>query len=257
MSTPQSETDIAWSTDNLADPHKVADKAARVERMFAAIAPSYDLNNRVHSLWRDQAWRRRTVKLAGVDANCVVVDVACGTGDQALAFADAAAQRVIGIDFTQPMLDIAEVKRQRAAAAYDNVSFQWGDAMRLDNVPDSSADIVSITFGIRNVAKPQAAIDEFARILKPGGRLVILEFSLPRNVILRGLYNFYFKQILPRSASLIARDRSGAYRYLPQSVNTFIGREELIAMMRSAGFIDVKPHALTFGVAVCYRGIKP
>ena len=97
---------------------------------------------------------------------------------------------------------------------------------------------------------------EFKRILRPGGRLIILEFSLPTNPLLRALYNFYFRQILPRTATLISGDKTGAYRYLPQSVNTFIGREQMMEMMRAAGFERVEQHAMTFGVCICYRGVR-
>ena len=127
--------------------------------------------------------------------------------------------------------------------------------MRLP-IADASVDVVSIAFGIRNVAQPQRAIAEFFRVLKPGGRLIILEFSLPTNPILRGLYNFYFKHIMPRTATLIARDKSGAYKYLPRSVNTFINRETLTAMMREAGFVEPAQKTVTFGIAVIYRGVK-
>lgn len=221
--------------------------------MFSAIAGSYDLNNRVHSLGRDQAWRRAAVKAATVRPGDVVLDVACGTGDLTEAFARTPAGSVLGVDFTFNMLQHAQRKREARQA---DVAYALGDAQQLP-AADGSADVVSIAFGIRNVASPQRAIDEFHRVLKPGGRLVILEFSLPRNPILRWGYNLYFRQVLPRTASLIARDRSGAYRYLPQSVNTFIDRPRLMAMMSDAGFVEVTARPLTFGIAVAYRGVKP
>jgi demethylmenaquinone methyltransferase/2-methoxy-6-polyprenyl-1,4-benzoquinol methylase len=243
----------AWDEKLLKDPHAVADKRGRVQRMFAAIAPSYDLNNRLHSLWMDQRWRRRAVRISLVGSNDLVVDVACGTGDLTIAFADAIfdqnqeAQTPIGIDFTYAMLPIA---RRKADLRWIN-----GDAQSLP-LPDEFADVVSIAFGIRNVADPGAAIREFFRVLKPGGRLVILEFSLPTNPILRGIYNFYFRSILPRTATLISGDKTGAYKYLPESVNTFVGREQMMRMMRDAGFQRVEQFAMTFGVCVCYRGFK-
>jgi demethylmenaquinone methyltransferase/2-methoxy-6-polyprenyl-1,4-benzoquinol methylase len=130
-----------------------------------------------------------------------------------------------------------------------------GDALALP-LPDACAGVVSIAFGIRNVADPAAAVREFHRVLRPGGRLVILEFSLPTNPLLRGLYNFYFRKILPRTATWISRDKTGAYKYLPESVNTFITRDRMTEMMTAAGFQQVEQHPLTFGVCVCYRGVK-
>ena len=264
--------DPAWTQDDLKnDPHAAADKARRVQQMFSAIAPSYDLNNRLHSMGRDQAWRRAAVKMAQVKLGNVVLDVACGTGDLSGAFAETEALRVIGIDFTYEMLEMTRKKfdihafppaperktnDQGFIAETQRLSFHTGDAMRLP-IADASVDVVSIAFGIRNVAQPQRAIAEFYRVLRPGGRLIILEFSLPTNPVLRGLYNFYFKHIMPRTATLIARDKSGAYKYLPRSVNTFINRETLTAMMREAGFTEPAQKAVTFGIAVIYRGIKP
>jgi demethylmenaquinone methyltransferase/2-methoxy-6-polyprenyl-1,4-benzoquinol methylase len=266
----------AWDEKLLRDPHAVADKRSRVRRMFAAIAPSYDLNNRLHSLWMDQHWRRRAVKLAALRETDRVVDVACGTGDLTLAmthglwpaFGDwpPAAGQVVGIDFTFEMLPLARAKARlavegRAAdgttlSTADHILWLNGDAQALP-LPDASADVVSIAFGIRNVADPAAAVREFYRVLRPGGRLIILEFSLPTNSLLRGLYNFYFRQVLPRTATLISGDKTGAYKYLPESVNTFIGRDEMTAMMAGAGLTQVEQFAMTFGVCVCYRGVKP
>ncbi|MDB5292042.1 MAG: ubiE [Phycisphaerales bacterium] len=281
--TGNSPTDTAapaWDEALLRNPHTVADKRGRVQRMFAAIAPSYDLNNRLHSLWMDESWRKKAVKLAEVRPSDHVVDVACGTGDLTLRFAQALSNaanagqgrqyrvvpprdQVLGIDFTYEMLPLA---RQKAMARpvkgvggghtlASLAQFACGDATALP-LPDESADVASIAFGIRNVADPSAAVREFFRILRPGGRLLILEFSLPTNALLRAFYNFYFRKILPRTATLISGDRTGAYKYLPESVNTFIGREQMMTMMRDAGFTQVEQHPMTFGVCVCYRAEK-
>jgi demethylmenaquinone methyltransferase / 2-methoxy-6-polyprenyl-1,4-benzoquinol methylase len=271
--------EAAWDEALLRDPHAVADKRSRVRRMFAAIAPSYDLNNRLHSLWMDQHWRSTAVKLADVQRTDVLVDVACGTGDLTLKLADRLVEvynhnagsyplvpprdQVFGIDFTYEMLPLARQKALewpvRGARAFNmNQIAQWlcGDAAALP-LPDSSADVVTIAYGIRNVAEPAAAIREFRRILRPNGRLLVLEFSLPSNPILRGLYNFYFRKVLPRTATLISGDTSGAYKYLPESVNTFIGRPQMMQMMRDAGFEQVQQFPMTFGVCICYLGRIP
>jgi demethylmenaquinone methyltransferase/2-methoxy-6-polyprenyl-1,4-benzoquinol methylase len=240
-----------WSDSLLTNPHAVADKRSRVRSMFAAIAPSYDLNNRLHSLWMDQWWRRRAVRLAELRPGDRVVDVACGTGDLAIRFARALGKdrQVVGIDFTHEMLPIARRKAQKIA---------WlnGDALALP-LADGCADVVSIAFGIRNVADPAAACREFRRVLRPGGRLIILEFSLPSLAPLRAMYNFYFRKVLPRTATWISGDKTGAYKYLPESVNTFIDRAAMMCMMTDAGFTGVSQHPMTFGICVCYRGWLP
>jgi demethylmenaquinone methyltransferase / 2-methoxy-6-polyprenyl-1,4-benzoquinol methylase len=268
-------TPPTWTDRDMGDPHGAADKAQRVQAMFAAIAHSYDLNNRLHSLGRDQAWRRAAVKAANLRPGEVVLDVACGTGDVALAFARAGAGRVMGVDFTVEMLQLAERKAERGKAIgpaaqqsgdagpehqtsnieHQTLAFVAGDALRLP-IADASVDIVSIAFGIRNVADPAAALREFYRVLRPGGRVVVLEFSMPESRMWRGLYQFYFHQVLPRTATWIARDRTGAYKYLPRSVSTFIDRQGMLAAMGAAGFADPAMRRLTLGIAVVYRGVK-
>ncbi len=249
----------AWDESTLQAPHEEQDKAARVNQMFSAIAESYDLNNRVHSLWQDQAWRRKAVRLARVKPDQdTVVDVACGTGDLSFAFAQANPSKVVGIDFVSKMIDVANLKADRLqdeyqAADFPLPDFRVGDAMELD-VPNEFANVVSIAFGIRNVTDPSQALCEFRRILQPGGRVIILEFSLPRNLLLRAGYNFYFNHIMPRTATLLSRDRSGAYKYLPRSVNTFIERDAMVSRMEDAGFINVTQHPMTFGICIGYLG---
>lgn len=236
----------AWSQAQLAgDPHAATDKPERVRSMFAAIAPAYDLNNRLHSLWRDQAWRRFAVRESGLEPGEKVIDVACGTGDLSLAFARAGAGLVIGVDFTLEMLRVA---RERKAGP--RITYVQGDAQRLP-LADACADVVSIAFGIRNVQDVDLALREFCRVLRPGGRLVVLEFSEPRNPLVRWFNTLYCRQIMPRTATWISGDKSGAYRYLPRSVETFLTPEQLRVKIEATGFTDVRIYPLTLGICCC------
>ena len=255
---PPSSSGLVWSaTDLVDDPHAVADKAERIRRMFAAIAHRYDLNNRLHSFGRDQAWRRAAVRLCRVGPEDDVLDAACGTGDLAEAFAAAGPAAVCGVDFTPAMIRIA---RRKAAAVSrrrggPSPSYHCGDVLDLP-FDGGRFDVVSIAFGIRNVTDPDRALREFHRVLRPGGRLIILEFSEPPNPLLRWLNHFYSARVMPFTATLVSGDRTGAYRYLPRSVATFLDRGELVARMTEAGFTSITQHPMTFGVCVGYLGKK-
>lgn len=253
---PTASNAPAWTDDDLrGSPHGRDDKPARVRSMFAAIAGSYDLNNRLHSFWRDQAWRKAAVRMAAVKPGDHVLDCACGTGDLTMAFARTEASKVVGSDFTQAMLDIAETKRKPLGEHSDKVTYEQADATALP-YDDGSFDVISIAFGIRNVSEPALALTEFFRVLRPGGRLVILEFDTPRFAPIRWGNDLYTKRIMPLTATLIARDRSGAYKYLPKSVETFLDRDQLAEACRGAGFGEIAQKAMTFGVCVCTRAVK-
>ncbi|MBS0191157.1 MAG: bifunctional demethylmenaquinone methyltransferase/2-methoxy-6-polyprenyl-1,4-benzoquinol methylase UbiE [Phycisphaerales bacterium] len=250
---PASSDHAAWTQRELAgNPHQNSDKAAKVRSMFSAIAPKYDLNNRLHSFGRDQAWRRFAVRAAGVRPGEKVLDVACGTGDLTQEFARSAAGSVLGVDFTGAMLDVARQKQTRLSPQQSSkIQYAQGDATAL-NLPDESFDVLSIAFGIRNVSSPDKALAEFRRVLRPGGRLVILEFDRPSWFPMRQLNDFYCGWVMPRTASLIARDRSGAYRYLPKSVGTFFTRQQMKDAITRAGFQQPAATGLTLGICVCY-----
>ncbi len=247
-----------WTDAELTDVHARADKHDRVRAMFGAIARRYDLNNRVHSFWRDQAWRRFAVRAADVKPADRVLDVACGTGDLTLAFATRSpANEVVGVDFTPEMLELASPKaRQIKNLDPARVSFEQGDAMNL-RFDDASFDVVSIAFGIRNVQEPDKALAEFFRVLRPGGRLIVLEFDKPTNPLAAWGNALYCQRIMPITATLLAGDRSGAYRYLPKSVSAFATSAELADAIERAGFQNVAPKRLTMGVCACTRAIRP
>lgn len=248
---------VAWTDPELTNPHQSAEKAAKVRGMFGAIAGSYDLNNRVHSLWQDQRWRRAGVRAASVKPGDEVLDVACGTGDLTQLFARTHAKRVIGLDFTPAMLEVAREKLpgERAEVA-SKVQYMEGDAMALP-FDNATFDVVSIGFGIRNVSEPPKAIAEFARVLRPGGRLVILEFAQPRNPLMRWFNGLYCARIMPRTATVISGDKTGAYKYLPASVGTFWTPRQMQEALEHAGFRDVTARPMTMGICVCYRALRP
>ena len=225
--------------------------------MFTSIARRYDLNNRLHSFGRDQSWRRKAVELAHVKPSDEVLDAACGTGDLSLLFAQMGARRVVGVDFTEAMLELARLKAQAMVAQRGPttaaVEFAHADVTRLP-FDHRTFDIVSIAFGLRNVEKPELALREFRRVMRPGGRLLILEFSTPPNAIVRAVNRVYTRNIMPLTASLIAHDRSGAYRYLPRSIETFPEGEELEEAVCAAGFARSQRQPLTFGICAITIG---
>ncbi len=247
MTAPKEPQNPAWDQDRLReDPHKDQEKASRVREMFSSIAHAYDLNNRLHSLWLDESWRRLAVRMAGPVTGLDVLDVACGTGDLSLHFARAGARSVVGLDYTPAMLDVARTKAKRRGGSAAAIGFVEGDAQQLP-FQDASMDITSIAFGIRNVADPAKAIREFRRVLRPTGKMAILEFSQPSLPLVRTLHGLYTQRIMPWTATLLARDRSGAYRYLPRSVETFLAPDDLRRIAFEAGFARVEQKSLTLG----------
>ena len=226
----------------------------RIAGMFDAIAPRYDLLNRLLSAGIDRYWRRRAIDSLGLTGREVLVDVATGTADVALEACTprrgtSRAARVVGVDFAGAMLALG-VGKVKAAGESGRIVLVQGDAMRLP-VAGQSADAVTIAFGIRNVQAAPVACAEMARVLKPGGRLAILEFGVPRLPGLSGLYQWYFRAVLPRVGSLIS-GHTGAYSYLPASVGTFTPPEDFARMLEQAGFTDVHADPLTIGIVYLY-----
>jgi demethylmenaquinone methyltransferase/2-methoxy-6-polyprenyl-1,4-benzoquinol methylase len=238
-------------------PPELLDKReVRIRRMFNAIAPSYDLLNHLLSLNVDKYWRWRTTRLAPPVGTDPILDLCTGTGDLALAYDRAAGGKVpiVGADFCHEMLVRAEAKAKKRGAA-ERMRFLEADAQHLP-FPDNEFQIVTVAFGLRNVTDTDRGIAEMVRVAKPGGRVVILEFSRPRSRILGGLYQFYFRRVLPTVGQAISRSRDNAYHYLPASVMEFPDGEALAERLRGHGLRDVRWHSLTFGIATLYIGVK-
>jgi demethylmenaquinone methyltransferase / 2-methoxy-6-polyprenyl-1,4-benzoquinol methylase len=248
---PDRQEGVVWDRRRLASPHAQPDKADRVRRMFDAIAPTYERVNTLGSAGRDRYWRREMVRLAAVRPDDVLLDLACGTGDVARAFAAGSPRpaRIIGLDFSRPMLELA------TARLVPGMALAQGDALHTP-LADASADIVSCAFGIRNLQNLDRGLREMQRVLRPGGRAVILEFTVPQATAFRQLYLFYVGRILPALAWLLSGDRTGAYRYLHKSVLSFCGREEIVSSLKSAGFVDVTVHPLSWGIVAIYLARK-
>jgi len=222
-----------------------------IRDMFSAIAPRYDFLNRLLSLGIDQGWRRTLARMAIWQEPEAILDVACGTGDISLALRQKAPRaRIVGLDFSQAMLDLAQVKIERAQADIELVAASAEEIP----FPDADFDLLTIAFGIRNVVDKKRALAEFYRVMKPQGRLAVLEFSQPQVAWLRTLYNFYFFKILPLVGGLFAR--RSAYSYLPESVAKFPSRDQFSDWLKEAGFQSCRYHSLTFGIATLYLAEK-
>ena len=219
--------------------------------MFSDIAPRYDLTNSVLSLGIHHLWRKRTVKVSGAKAGSSVLDCATGTGDLALEFKRTVGTqgRVLGTDFNADMLSHAPSKASRKGL---DVAFEVADAMHLPYA-DATFDVASISFGIRNVDVPKTALAEMARVVKPGGRIVVLEFGQPRGIM--GItYRFYSKHIIPLIGGLLTGNRK-AYEYLPTTAAAFPCREQFTALMESTGRLtECTYEELTGGIAFLYSG---
>ena len=227
-------------------------KKEEVREMFDNIAPKYDLLNHTLSMSIDRVWRRRVVGEVRRAKPGRILDVATGTSDLAIAMARRIRDvQVLGVDLSEQMLAVA--RRKIEARGLDGrIVLDRGDAERLA-VADASVDVATVAFGVRNFGDLGAGLRELARTIKPGGKVVILEFSRPRNRVFRALYEFYSYKILPRIGGLVSRDKR-AYEYLPASVGEFPAPEEFMAMMARAGFRNCRARSQSFGIAQIYIG---
>ena len=228
-------------------------KKEKVQEMFNGIAPKYDLLNHLLSMGIDKSWRKKAMKVVGAGPKELVLDIACGTGDFSIEALKHGVKRVIGADISENMLAVAREKAKKRGLA-DRLDFQYGDSENLSFETDTF-DAVTVAFGVRNFAHLDLGLTEMCRVLNPGGKVVILEFSTPEHFPMKQLYNFYFKNILPFVGGLISGDRK-AYEYLPASVFAFPQGEEFLNIMRNAGFSNVSQRRLSFGIASLYIGKK-
>lgn len=226
--------------------------AGRVREMFARIAKRYDLLNHLLSGNVDKRWRRivaTRVREKLPSSSSRVLDVACGTGDLSLTLFEITGARVVGTDFCRPMLEIA------AGKTSNQVRLIEGDALDLP-FRDGSFEVVTIAFGLRNLASVEGGLAELRRVLKPGGWVAVLEFSRPANAMVRPLFGLYFTKVLPLMGGLISGSRS-AYSYLPASVQKFPDQHQLSLLMQRAGFDQVEFENLTGGIAALHMGRRP
>ncbi len=247
---------MAVETETREAPPPVDKSGARVRTMFASIAHRYDLLNHLLSLNIDTTWRRFTTRAVPPEPGVPVLDCCTGTADLALAYDRAAKGRttVLGSDFCRPMLALG-LEKVRKSGADERIALFEADTQALP-FPSDTFGVVTVAFGLRNVADTVRGLDEMVRVARPGGKVAILEFSKPTNPVLGRLYMSFFRRVLPRVGQALAPNRFDAYEYLPASVLQFPEGQALLDLMASRGLTDLKQHPLTLGIASLYVGTK-
>jgi demethylmenaquinone methyltransferase/2-methoxy-6-polyprenyl-1,4-benzoquinol methylase len=231
-------------------------KARQIQQMFSSIAPRYDLLNHLLSLNIDKSWRRKAVSLMHTsppERPALWLDLCCGTGDLSLEMIRQGAHRIVSSDFSHPMLRL-NLDKLRLRAALPRVNLVEADALTLP-FPANTFDAVAIAFGLRNLESPERGLVEIRRVLKPGGRLVVLEFSKPTNALFDRLFQKYFFKVLPRVGAALSRHHH-AYSYLPKSVSQFPDQARLAGIFTSCGFTGTGYVNLTGGIAAIHWGEK-
>ena len=231
-----------------------AEKAGRVQGVFNSVASKYDIMNDVMSVGIHRVWKEAMMDWLAPRSGQKLLDVAGGTGDVSFKFlARAGTGHATVLDLTEPML-VEGRKRAEAAAMAESLDWVVGDAMGLP-FNDNSFDVYTISFGIRNVTRPQEALNEAYRVLRPGGRLMVLEFSQLPNPMMQKAYDLYSFNVIPRMGQMIANDRE-SYQYLVESIRNFPDQETFLEMVKMAGFEQAKYRNLTMGVAALHSGWK-
>ncbi|NIK74460.1 demethylmenaquinone methyltransferase/2-methoxy-6-polyprenyl-1,4-benzoquinol methylase [Thermonema lapsum] len=232
-----------------------ADKKAQVARMFNNIATTYDLLNHVLSLGIDVTWRKKATKMLARWQPKHLLDVATGTADFAIELSKIpSVEQVVGVDISEKMLEHGREKvRQKKLS--EKILLEYGDSENLQ-YENNTFDAVTVAFGVRNFANLEKGLQEIFRVLKPGGVLLVLEFSKPKRFPIKQLYRFYFTRWVPFIGKLISKDRA-AYAYLPESVDAFPDGMQFVDILKQTGFKETKWYPLTFGISSIYLGVKP
>ncbi len=228
-------------------------KKQQVAQMFDNISARYDFLNHLLSLSIDKGWRKKVVKLVKAEKPQQVLDVATGTADLAIALEKSHPQHITGIDISNGMLEVGRKKVAKKNLT-ELITLEQADS---ENLPfdDNHFDAITVAFGVRNFEDLEKGLQEMQRVLKPGGKLLVLEFSQPQKFPFKQVYNFYFKNILPGLGKLISKD-SSAYTYLPESVGAFPFGEKFTSIMEKCGYTQTRFTPVTFGVATIYEGTK-
>lgn len=229
-------------------------KKEQVAQMFNNIARRYDFLNHFLSLGIDKIWRKKAVRyLKDVKPNPTILDVASGTGDFAIATLKLSPQKVVGIDISEEMLNIG-IQKIRKKKLDHIIELKKGDSENLE-FEEQSFDGLTVAFGVRNFENLSKGLAEMCRVLRPGGKAVILEFSKPKIFPVKQIYNFYFRFVLPFIGKIVSKDNA-AYTYLPESVNQFPEREDFIHELKKVGFKECIFKPLSFGIATIYVARK-
>ena len=230
-------------------------KKKEVALMFDAVAPRYDLLNRLLSGGIDRSWRKAAVNMLAPHNPNRILDLATGTADLAVEAMRLNPEKIVGVDIAEEMLKFGREKLRKLNLD-DQITLQRGDAEKLP-FSDSQFDAAMVSFGVRNFENLQKGLKEIRRVLKPGGALVILEFSRPRAFPIKQFYGIYSKYIMPAIGKLFSKSSSGAYKYLPDSIAVFPDGDKFLAELEAAGYENGEAKRLTFGVASLYKGMVP
>jgi len=238
-------------TQGIPEPGQAPGKREDVQAMFDAIAPRYDFLNHLLSFGIDRIWRRKAVAMLRADAPRTILDVATGTGDLAIRALKLGPEKIVGVDISEAMLERARAKIAGVGAG-DIIEMRSGASEQLQ-FEDNSFDAAMVAFGVRNFENLRAGLSEIARVVRPGGPLVVLEFSRPRHFPIKQLYGLYFRYVIPNVGRTVSRHEH-AYQYLPDSVGVFPTGNAFLEEMAATGFEDLRSKPLTFGIASLYFG---